>query len=80
VGQVPSAAAKDACATQERKDVESGLRGLGISAHEARQAIAFADTQPVHSLEERMRAALKFLCPKVARIAPLEARMIAQPG
>jgi hypothetical protein len=75
-----SAAAEDECARRDRKDLESGLRGLGISAQEARRAIASADTLPLASLEERMRAALRFLCPKVVRIAPPGERMAMQPG
>ena len=64
-----SAAARNGCASQDTKDLESGLRGMGITAQEARRAIAFADGLPVTSPEERLRAALRFLRPKVARIA-----------
>ena len=40
------------------------LRELGFRASEARRAVDFCETIPAGTLEERVRAALKFLCPK----------------
>jgi hypothetical protein len=43
------------------QDVLAGLRGLGCRADEAHRAAEFSETLPDASLEERMRAALRFL-------------------
>ena len=45
------------------RDVMAGLRALGFRASEARQATEYCGTLLDTTLEERMRAALKFLCP-----------------
>ena len=49
-------------------DVIAGLRGLAVRADEARRAAEFSKTIQNASLEERMRAALRFLAPKPPRI------------
>jgi hypothetical protein len=43
------------------QDVVAGLRGLGCRADEAHRAAEFSETPPDASLEERIRAALRFL-------------------
>ena len=58
-------AAAGACATAQTqaRDIMAGLRELGFRADQARRAAEFSET--IHgTLEERMRAALKFLCPR----------------
>lgn len=50
------------------KDVLAGLRELGVRADVARRAVEFSKTQAASTLEERMRAALQFLCPKRVRL------------
>ena len=60
-----AAAARARTAAQEQaRDVMAGLRELGFRAEEARRAAAFSQTLPDATLEERVRAALRFLCPK----------------
>ncbi len=51
-------------AKEHSKDVMAGLRELGFRAGEARRAVEFCETLQDATLEERVRAALKFLCPK----------------
>ena len=41
----------------------AGLRALGFRAGEAREAAEFCETLLDATLEDRVRAALKFLCP-----------------
>ena len=53
-----------AAVREQAKDVLAGLRELGFRADEARRAAQFCETLPVATLEQRMRAALKFLAPK----------------
>jgi hypothetical protein len=48
-------------AEEQSKDVLAGLRSLGCSAHEARRAVEFSMTTHCPTLEERVRAALKYL-------------------
>jgi hypothetical protein len=60
--------AKARVAAQERiRDVLAGLRSLGCRADEARRAAEHAETLQLDTLEERMRAALQFLNPKLRR-------------
>jgi hypothetical protein len=70
----PTAAAEaEAVTRQHTADVQSGLRGLGVRAAEARRAAEYSETLGDVTLEERMRAALRFLYPKArfgARNAP----------
>jgi 5-methylcytosine-specific restriction endonuclease McrA len=49
---------------EQAKDVMAGLRGLGFRAQQARRAAEYCTTLPDATLEERLRAALRFLCPK----------------
>ena len=53
-----------AAAQEQASDVMACLRELGFRASEARRAVDFCETIPAGTLEERVRAALKFLCPK----------------
>jgi 5-methylcytosine-specific restriction endonuclease McrA len=55
------AAAKEQAAREQIRDVVAGLLNLGCRADEARRAAEFARTLQDATLEERMRAALKFL-------------------
>lgn len=50
-----------AAAKEQGQDVLAGLRGLGCRAEEARRAAEFSEALHAATLEERMRAALKFL-------------------
>lgn len=50
-------------AMEQARDVLAGLRELGFGADEARRAAEFSETLHGVTLEERMRAALKFLRP-----------------
>jgi len=63
-----AAARARAAAREQAQDVMAGLRGLGVRGDEARRAAALSATLPDATLEERMRAALKFICPKTVRI------------
>jgi Holliday junction resolvasome RuvABC DNA-binding subunit len=53
-----------AAAKEHARDVMTGLRELGFRADEARRAAAYSETLQDATLEERMRLALVFLCPK----------------
>ncbi len=54
-----------ACSAEEHsKDIIAGLRELGFRADQARRAAEYCATLHNATLEARMRAALKFLCPK----------------
>jgi len=53
-----------ALAQEQARDVMACLRQLGFRAGEARRAVEFCATSSEATLEERVRAALKFLCPK----------------
>ena len=69
-----SAAARAQAAGAEHArelDVVPWLRQLGFRADEARRAAGFCETLPDASLEERVRAALKFLCPKTRFQCPI---------
>ena len=59
-----AAAEARAAAQAQARDVMAGLRELGFRADQARRAAEFAGTIPDATLEQRMRAALKFLCPR----------------
>ena len=64
-----AAEARERAAAQEQAmDVMTGLRGLGFRADEARRAIESSAALQGATLEERMRAALKYLRPRTARI------------
>ena len=54
-------AVREQAASEQVQDVLAGLRNLGCRADEARRAAAFTGTLNNATLEERMRAALKFL-------------------
>jgi 5-methylcytosine-specific restriction endonuclease McrA len=65
--QQAATAEPHACADFEThtRDVMSSLRGLGFRAGEARPAVEFSATLPDDAtLEERVRTALQFLCPR----------------
>jgi hypothetical protein len=49
-------------AKEQTQDVFAGLRGLGCRVDQARRAAEFSETLHGATLEERMRASLKFLC------------------
>ncbi len=49
-------------AKEQTQDVFAGLRGLGCRIDQARRAAEFSETLHGATLEERMRASLKFLC------------------
>ena len=53
-----------AAAQAQARDVMAGLRELGFRADQARRAAEFTETLHDATLEARMRAALKFLCPR----------------
>jgi 5-methylcytosine-specific restriction endonuclease McrA len=53
-----------AVAEEQARDVTACLRGLGFRAGRARRAVECCATLPDATLEERVRATLKFLCPK----------------
>ena len=53
-----------ALANEHAEDLRACLRELGFRAGEARRAVEFCETIPAGTLEERVRAALKFLCPR----------------
>jgi hypothetical protein len=53
-----------ALAEEQARDVLAGLRTLGCKVERARSAVEHCMTLPACSLEDRMRAALAFLCPK----------------
>jgi hypothetical protein len=55
------------------RDVMTCLRERGFRSGEARGAIEFCETIPNATLAERVRAALKYLCPKTRGMS-LEAR------
>ena len=57
-----------AVAKEHARDVMACLRELGFNLGEARRAVEFCETIPDATLEERVRAALKFLCPKARRV------------
>jgi 5-methylcytosine-specific restriction endonuclease McrA len=46
------------------KDLMAGLRELGVGVEMARRAIEYSRKQGGRTLEERMKAALQFLCPR----------------
>ena len=55
-------------AHEHARDVMAGLRSLGYRADQARRATESCMKIPGASLEDRMRAALKFLAPKPRRV------------
>ena len=70
------ARARAAAAREQTLDVVAGLRGLGCRIDQARRAAEFSETLHGATLEERMRASLKFLRGRViqgpgAAVGPL---------
>jgi hypothetical protein len=65
--EVRTAEARAEAAREQERDVMAGLRELGVRGDEARRAVAFSQSLQDVTLEERMRAALRFLCPKTSR-------------
>jgi 5-methylcytosine-specific restriction endonuclease McrA len=64
-GRAAAAEARSrAVAKEQAREVTTCLRELGFRAGEARRAVECCETLPDATLEERVRAALKFLCPK----------------
>jgi hypothetical protein len=63
-------AATEQAARGEVEDVLAGLRNLGCRADEARRAAAVTATLNDATLEERMRAALKFLSRRSIQVLP----------
>jgi Holliday junction resolvasome RuvABC DNA-binding subunit len=57
---------------EHARDVMAALRNLGCRADEARRVTEFCMTIPETTLEERMRAALKYLGPKTRSQRPVE--------
>ncbi len=55
-----------AAAKERTRDVLAGLRGLGCRTDQARRAAEFSETLDGATLEERLRASLKFLCEHAA--------------
>ena len=53
-----------AVAKQQARDVMSCLQELGFRADQAHGAAEFCETLADATLEDRVRAALKFLCPR----------------
>jgi hypothetical protein len=71
-GEARQAAARKKALTQARARAEEiipGLRHLGFTADEARQAAAFCEGLPGASLEERFRSALSYLRPRKSAYA-----------
>ncbi len=58
-----------ALAQEHTRDLTTCLRELGFRAVEARRAIEHCATLADATLEQRVRAALQFLCPKPRRVA-----------
>jgi len=70
-----------ASAKEQTQDVVAGLRSLGCRADQARRAAEFSETLHGASLEERMRASLKFLCGRsVPGPAPPEGSHVRNQG
>jgi hypothetical protein len=61
--------ARSTAAQQQTQVVMAGLRELGFRADEARRAVEFSAAPDDTTLEERMRAALKFLGSRPASVA-----------
>jgi hypothetical protein len=53
-----------AAAEEQAREVTTCLRQLGFRAGEARRAVEYCATRPDTTLEARVRAALRFLCPR----------------
>ena len=77
--RVAEAEARSLAAAQEQaSDVMACLRELGFRASESRRALELFETIPAATLEERVRAALKFLCPKTRFHGRVEASLEAR--
>jgi hypothetical protein len=57
----------------QARDVLAGLRNLGCRPGDARRAAEYAAGLPVTNIEERMRAALKFLGGRLVSNRPVPA-------
>ena len=79
LARTPTGDPPDEPRLRHRRDVASALRGLGVRADVARQAVEVADRLPDATLEERLRAALRCLAPGGARAAPASARRVTRP-
>jgi 5-methylcytosine-specific restriction endonuclease McrA len=58
-----------AVAREHARDVMAALRELKVRPEEARRAVEYCATIPDASLEDRTRAALRYLCPKTRSVA-----------
>ena len=68
-------------AKEQTQDVLTGLRSLGCRGNEARRAAEFSQALHGATLEERMRAALKFLGNRVIQSrAPMARKALAAPA
>jgi len=67
-----------AAAAERAKDLMAALTELCFSVREVRRAVEFCETMPEATLEERVRAALKFLRPKTRSYAPVGAALDAR--
>jgi hypothetical protein len=56
--------ARRAAAREQIEDVVSGLRNLGVPAARARRAAELSAPAPDATIEQRMRAALRWLVPR----------------
>jgi len=65
---------------EHERDLAAGLRNMGFRAEEVRRAVQFCMAETNESLEARMRAALKFLRPKVKVIVPARSEGIEAAG
>jgi hypothetical protein len=73
IDEEPSAQARTAAARapaetileEHARDVEACLRNLGVRADQARRAVEVSMALPEATLEERVHAALRSLCPRV---------------
>jgi hypothetical protein len=62
-----------AVANERAREVMACLRELGFRAGEARRAVECCETIPGATLEDQVRVALKFLCPRTRELS-LDAR------
>ena len=67
-----------AAVTERAKDLLAALTEPQFSVGEVRRAVEFCETMPEATLEERARAALKFLRPKTRSYAPVVAAIEAR--
>jgi membrane protein involved in colicin uptake len=72
------AEARSRAVQEHARDVMACLRELGFGAGETRRAAEYSQTLPDATLEERVRAALKFLAPKTRFHGRVETRLEAR--